>query len=384
MMASLNLSKHGVPHLIIEGSEFPRDKSCADIITSKAIRSLNRTDPQIIPAMRESGALRSVSGTSLFLGDKKIDIPYKGLDGDDNLPSCYSIARKTMDAYLWEKIEKMGIAEQQSNAFVQGITKTDQGYDLKLKNGQQRQCRLLILATGSQTSLTSDFLGDESDRHYALGLRGYFKNVAVENDSFCELFMEKSLLPGGFYIAPMNDGLFNVNIVMRKDKVKKDELNLQDLFKSLLDQHPMIKERFASAQQIGELKGSGLLLGTKNRALTADSCILAGDAAGLIDLISANGIPQAMISGELAAKHAMRCMKENDCSAKSLSAYDSELKDRIKADLSLGKLLSPLLSYNWFNGLVHSTFEKMSHGKRLQQLMYSDHPTRDLFLSSFD
>ena len=36
--------------------------------------------------------------------------------------------------------------------------------------------------------------------------------------------------------------------------------------------------------------------------------MLVGDAAGLIDLISANGIPQAMISGKLAALQAIECI----------------------------------------------------------------------------
>jgi flavin-dependent dehydrogenase len=101
VLASLWLSKNNVPHLLIDECDFPRDKSCADIITSNAIRSLNAIDPAIVSEMMKEGLLCPIKGTTIFVSESRsIFLKFKGLDGQETIPSCYSVKRASLDNLL--------------------------------------------------------------------------------------------------------------------------------------------------------------------------------------------------------------------------------------------------------------------------------------------
>ena len=44
---SFFLSKHQIPHVLIDTADFPRDKICGDAISGKALHILRKMDPQI-------------------------------------------------------------------------------------------------------------------------------------------------------------------------------------------------------------------------------------------------------------------------------------------------------------------------------------------------
>jgi flavin-dependent dehydrogenase len=184
----------------------------------------------------------------------------------------------------------------------------------------------------------------KEDKHFAIGIRGYFKNIGnADYPNHAELFLHRKMMPGGFYIAPFNNGVANVNVVMRSDVAKRNHLDLKKLFWEAIELHPTLKERFKNAEQIGKLEGGALHLGTKTRPISGDGYMIAGDAGGLIDLMSGNGIPQAMISGKFAAIQAAKAIANNDFSAAALKAYDANVYNKINKDLKLGKLLSPFI-----------------------------------------
>jgi flavin-dependent dehydrogenase len=194
----------------------------------------------------------------------------------------------------------------------------------------------------------------KQNKHFAIGVRGYFKNVGnADFPNHAELFLHRKMMPGGFYIAPFNSDIANVNLVMRSDVAKQNNINLNTLFWEAIQLHPTLKERFKNAEQVGKLEGGALHLGTKKRAISGDGYMLAGDAGGLIDLMSGNGIPQAMISGKFAAQHAAKAIGANNFSAAALQEYDVNVFNKINKDLKLGKLLSPFMASNFIlNGAV--------------------------------
>ena len=165
---------------------------------------------------------------------------------------------------------------------------------------------------------------------------------------------------------------------MRQDALKEKNINLEKSFNDLKNSNSLLKKKFENATQISKFKGSGLFLGTQKRKISGNGFMIIGDAAGLIDLISANGIPQGMLSGKLAALQAIKCIEENNYSAEFIQPYSIELYKNIKSDLSIGRLLNPVLRYR----IVHKTAMTVlnlianNSGKRsaITDLFYSKNP----------
>lgn len=390
LLASLWLSKYEVSHLLVDAQKFPRDKTCADVITSNVIRALNEIDKSILLQMSDQGILTPIYGTSLFSSDKKkLRLPFNWLDNQKNVPSCYSVKRELFDDFLMKMVEKSSFVDVITNCHINNTTYENQQYVLKTKTNDVFYTKLVIGATGSNSKLSTSLANiQKEDKHFAVGIRAYYKNVVCE-DNFCELFLDKTLMPGGVYIAPMSEEIYNVNLVMRKDVMKKNNINLEKKFYELLQTHPLLKAKFKNAVQLDSFKGGSLLLGTKERTICGSSFMLVGDAAGLIDLISANGIPQAMISGKLAALQAIECIQKNDFSATFMKNYQDKLYHKIKSDLSLGKTLSPFLSHSFINKFLLSSLNFIgsktatTKNSSLVNLLYQENPVKTLFSFSF-
>ena len=384
LLASLWLTKHKSDHILIDSNAFPRQKPCGDVITSNVIRYLNEIDPGIVPGMIKKGILVPINGTTLYTpNNKSIRLLYRGLDGKADIPSCYSVERARFDNYLLELVNQSSFVKVHKECHINEISRAGNEFQLLSPTGQRFSSKLIIAATGSNSSI-SKTLGsiDKEDRHLAVGIRGYFKGIQCE-DNIAELLLDKSFFPGGVYLIPLPDGIFNVNLVIRKDILLKKKLGLRQYFDYLLEHNNLLKEKFSNAVQVGEFEGNALFLGTKKRRLSGDGYMLAGDAGGLINLITGNGIPQAMISGKMAALKAIACLEKNDLSAAFMHSYDIELYKTIKSDLSLGKLVNPVLSKKIFQKaalfLLNMMASKKNKNSVLVELFYQDNPVYTIF-----
>ncbi len=379
LIASLWLIKSNIPHILIDANTFPRDKSCGDIITSKVIRCINEIDAEMIPNMVKAGLLSPISGTKIYAPSaKSFEIAFKGLDGNKLTPSCYSVKRGPFDEFLLSVVKQSKVVEVKTACFIKEINYENEDYYLHSSEGTIIKTKLIIGASGSNSNV-SKLLGNlvKEDKHLAIGIRAYFTGVACRED-LSELICDESIFPGGLYITPLSEGVFNVNLVVRKDLIEKKKLNLKKQFEYLLKHNSILKEKFEKAKQISDFKGSGLFLGTKKRKISGNGFMLAGDAAGLIDLISGNGIPQAMISGKFAAEKAIECLETNNFSVSFISSYEERLYKKIKNDLSIGKLVNPILAHNFFRKFVFKALSffcnKNEKNSALIKLLYSSNP----------
>lgn len=386
LMACFWLQKFGIPHVLVEKEHYPRDKSCADILTSNAIRCMNDVNPSFIPELRQLGLLRPIYGTDLSTpNNHSLNLPFKYLDNVEGVPSCYSIPRADLDHYLFNKLKLNPLTTTLTGCPVSGISFQNDGCSIQTKTHGNLNAEMVLIATGSNYNPIVKKTAQE-DKHIAVGIRAYYRGIDFKSND-CELFLHQQLMPGGFYIAPMEDGLFNVNMVVRSDQVKKKKLNLRQEFEQLIETNELLQHRFRNATRVSEFAGSSLKLGTRKRALSGERYLLLGDSAGLIDLISANGIPQAMLSGRIAAEQVKRSLETGDFSSVCLQQYDRILMDRIKDDIAVGKTLNPILH----SGFVHQLVLKIlnfltrttNQNKTLVRLYYSPRPALLLFNPAF-
>lgn len=386
---SLFLAKQGIESTLIDKATFPRQKPCADNITGNTIRVLNELDPDFIKNLHlEKQSLQMKGIVAHAVNNHKMKIDFLPLEADTEDPSCYAIPRIKLDNELIKKAKENPLIEVIEGFNVVDMQRQTNGILIQGKT-QAIFANLAIVCSGSNANFIKNLHEiEKEEEHFAVGVRGYYKNVKPsEHGQYCELYITKDLLPGGLYVTSFTDDSVNVNVVVRSDVVKKKKLNLKQILEDTLATHPLLKKRFSEAEIIGKLEGSGLFLGTKKRKISGDNFILAGDAAGLIDLLSANGIPQAMLSGQIAAEFAAKCVQTNDFTATTLAEYDERVFDRVKNYLKMSKFVAPFLSSNFaLNILLHGMnfiAKKYDKNDELRDLIYDHEATKKLIKPQF-
>ena len=96
------------------------------------------------------------------------------------------------------------------------------------------------------------------------------------------------------------------------------------------------------AARVENLRGHHLPLRTAGSQIARGPIALVGDAAGLIDPLSGEGIHMAFASGRLAAEHAMRYLSgESD----NMSAYEQAVDHQLQPELDVSRRLQELFHF---------------------------------------
>lgn len=134
--------------------------------------------------------------------------------------------------------------------------------------------------------------------------------------------------PGGYgWIFPLSDSL-NVGIGTRQPGKRK-------LLESL--QAYLARENLPVAKA-GEIRGSPLACGLPPFGLQRGRCLLAGDAAGLVDALTGEGIFAALLSGQLAGEAAADFL----AGKASLSVYRGRIRRELGGNLLAARIIARL------------------------------------------
>src|SRR5262249_48317576 len=91
-----------------------------------------------------------------------------------------------------------------------------------------------------------------------------------------------------------------------------------------------IQAMLANAHRVGPVKGYPLRTDFASAPTFGDRLLLVGEAAGLVNPLTGEGIDYALESGRLAAQHLVRLFANGDFSGRSLEAYDQLLRQRFQ------------------------------------------------------
>ena len=132
---------------------------------------------------------------------------------------------------------------------------------------------------------------------------------------------EMHVFAGGYVgLAPLEDGLTNVAVVVDSAAVGCRDGSVEALFLDTLARLPRVAEKLASAERAGGIRGIGPL-GRRVRRTSGDGFLLVGDAAGFLDPFTGDGIYDALRGARLAAPVAAAALARGDVSASALSPY---------------------------------------------------------------
>jgi len=346
------LAKKGKKVLLLEKERMPRDKTCGDGISGKSVAILHELGVLDGIERADHGETRGLtfSGTN----GKALTIKFK--EDDRRLSKCYVLRRLVYDRLLWQTAKDAG-ADAIESAMVTGVVRENgriAGVKAKMADGADAEFRgrMIIGADGAASVIAREIRGMEVDpKHTCLACRAYYSGVSGMNGTI-EIHFVKSIMPGYFWIFPLENGLANVGVGMLMSDVKKHDVNLQYEMENIISKNPLFSQRIEGAARLSPISAWSLPLGSKKRKIHDNNVLLVGDAAGLVDPFSGEGIGNAMLSGKMAADCVAAALEANDTGADFLERYPDMLWRAVWNELSTSHTMQKLGKHEWLLNFI--------------------------------
>ncbi|MHA1106690.1 MAG: NAD(P)/FAD-dependent oxidoreductase [Promethearchaeota archaeon] len=291
------LAQKGFRPLVLEKKEFPRDKIGGDAFTQRTHVHLERMGvmQKLIEENKgrwtAQGGLISPSGIT-YTGDSH---------AETNVHLVIAVKRKIMDEMLIRAAVKAG-SELVENYSVKMVEFDNNGRYWVIKSKQVEQevyhSRILVIADGS-SSPTARSLGIIKDPPQAVCSRAYIKAGTYDfnQDGLCIYPMK--LVPGycAFLREADDDVVFCCYIIPFGEN--KTE-NLFKLHHELIEKDPFISKALGPNAELEQMKAAPIRFGGVDKSFD-DGLLIVGDAAGMIDPLTGEGLQYAMDAAEIAA-----------------------------------------------------------------------------------
>ncbi len=371
MACAYSLLQSDLSILILEKKQFPRDKVCGDALSADVINQLKSFFPSVYQDFIRLPTSLPSYGVKFFAPNEdhiEIDIKKK----KESAPG-YICRRVDFDNFLFQKfieVKREGISIIQG-IDIHDIEKSRQGVEVKTDQGTFSG-KVIVGWDGTNGVVRKKFLGIGIEKkHHCAGIRAYVKNVhGLSRKNSIELHFLKDTLPGYFWIFPLTDNTANVGLGVLSKEVSERKINLRELLIEIMEYHPVLSKRFKNSDIEGDIKGFGLPLGSKKRVLSGDRFLLTGDAAGLIDPFTGEGIGNALRSGRYAAEHVLRSFKKGDFSKKFNKKYDRYVFSKTWKELRVSRGIQNLLYYPvLFNFVIRKAKNNPSLKKLLTSML---------------
>lgn len=318
------LARAGHDVLVVEKKEYPREKTCGDALTPRAIHELTEMGFDF-----DRPELHRTHGLRAYAGSRKMELRWPE---HPVFPSWGGVIRRAdLDGQVAELAEKQGVVVRSGTEAVPTLAAG--GIDtVELHEAGEVeviQPRIVVVADGS-LSRFGRRLGAyrRRDYPYGLGLRGYFASPRSD-DGFLESHLdirdaEGRSIPGYGWVFPLGDGTVNIGVGVLSTFKAFREVNTTDLLAALVDQLPghwEITPDNATSQPTGGKLPMSFSVGPK----AGRNWVLVGDAAGAINPFNGEGIDYAYETGRMAAGFISPALAGDDPGL--LQGYPQALED---------------------------------------------------------
>ena len=384
--ASIFLSKHQIPHVVIEKDIFPRDKICGDACSGRTALVINRANPDWLPQLLGNSAnyLPSWGLKIVAPNGKSLGIPFTNSRTKENESLCFTSERLVFDNFLFEKIASPYCTVYQQ-ASVTSIARSEDKVVVRFAhNGGDHEvvAPAIVGADGDKSMVRKQFMPvKDNAKSYAVGLRAYYEGVSgTAPDNYLELYFLPELMPSYLWIFPLANGRANVGVGIVSEKLRDNKINLREQMLAAIKNNPQLAPRFANATLTDKIKGWGLPLALKPQQISGTNFLLTGDAAELIDPFTGEGIGNALYSGMLAADAIKLAIEQNDFSDKFFHKnYDKVFYERLGYELKVSAYMRNICKSPWLlNMFINKAHKSPSFSKAMTSL-FTDVEARTQF-----
>ncbi len=337
---ALALQGSGLRVVLIDKEIFPRDKICGDAIPGPAFKAMDKINPKWGQAMKQFSDKADVRTSKAFAPNgKAITL--------DWVTYAYNSKRVNFDNFLTQLVRSETETTVLDNKRLQQVTVNEEGVNCQFQDGASLTAAIVVGCDGANSIITRQFGAFYlRDSHSCAAVRAYFRGVEGMKAGVNEFHFFKELLPGYFWIFPLENGWANVGfgILPGINGNNKKHMKLRDTLTLITDTMPNIAPRFRKAESMDGIKGFALPLGTQKRVISGNRFMLCGDAAALIDPLQGHGIDKAMWSGLFAAQQAIKSFEAADFSAGFMQQYDSAVYKKVGSELARSTFLMKFLN----------------------------------------
>ncbi len=314
--AARTLSARGLDVCLVDKHTFPRDKICGGLLTLRSKKIFHEAfqtswDPVI----------EVISGGVRFFHKERY------LNSVHNYKNLYFTRRYKFDEYLLGLAEKAGVQLHLGTGVRMVNSKTG---SVELKDGNVLRSKYIIGADGVNSVVAGSIFDEAFDKtRMALGLEMEIpKNDLYQKINDPEIYFGVARWGYG-WVFPKRDTL-TVGIGGLYSK----NADLMEAFKGFL------RARFGDVPRV-QIKGHYMPFGDYRAQPGKHNVLLCGDAAGLVEPITGEGIAFAMQSGYYAALSIMEALSQCD-GKEALKLYKEKYK-RITSALDHGNMLRYLI-----------------------------------------
>ncbi len=309
------LAAAGHEVVVLDKARFPRHKACSEYVNPEAVR--------IIDQLGAGEAVRA-------LGPHRVERMVVHAPGGGRFTADFStveegrialgVSRYRLDETLLRHAEALGASVVQG-AHVRNVIRESgrvAGVEMTVDGRRETlRARLVVGADGRHSVIARSLgLARTMPLLAQTGLVAHFRGVAGLADHG-ELHVCREGYAG---LAPLEDGLTNVALVVGADAVSARAGTVERFFLDRLASIPLVAERLGGAERVGEIRGVGSMA-HRVRRTAGDGFLLIGDAAGFLDPFTGEGIYDAVKAAQLAAPVASASLRTGDTSAAALESY---------------------------------------------------------------
>ncbi|MDO3683528.1 geranylgeranyl reductase family protein [Micromonospora sp. C28ISP2-4] len=347
-----HLARHGVRVLLLEKTEFPREKVCGDGLTPRAVRQLIRMGVDTSP---EAGWLHN-KGLRVIGGGIRLELDWPDLASFPN----YGLVRTRLDFddLLAQRAVAAG-AKLQTSVNVLGpvLGADDRVIGVQAEVGPDKEpatfhAPLVVAADGVSGRFPLALgLAKREDRPIGVAVRRYYRSPAKHDDDYLESWLElrakgsDALLPGYGWIFGLGDGRVNVGLGVLNSSSAFGKTNYRKLLTDWLANTPEDWGMTDESNAEGPILGAALPMGFNRVPHYTRGVLLVGDSGGMVNPFNGEGIAYAMESGEMAAEVLVQALARPAGAERerALMAYPQELKARFGGYYRLGGVFVKLI-----------------------------------------
>jgi geranylgeranyl reductase family protein len=363
--AAIELRRAGRSVLVVDKARFPRDKCCGDGLTTLALRELEGLglEPGAVDDWFDvDGAwLRSPSG-------REIHVPLP----DDGRYAAV-VPRLALDDELLRLARSAGADVRDGHGF-RDLTQTADHVDVHVDGLGVVRTRYVIAADGMwspvRKAVGAALDGYRGEWH---AFRQYAADVTGPARERLIVWFEPDLLPGYAWSFPLPGGRVNIGFgVLRDDRRSVSEMGA--LWRDLL-RRPHVVEALGDGFRLeGRHTAWPIPARVDEIPLGRGRVLFVGDAAAATDVMTGEGIGQALLTGRLAADAIDRGGALQPEVVRS--RYERDVAHHLFADHRMSKRLGSVLRHErGARGAIHVVGVSGVWGRRnFARWMFEDEP----------
>lgn len=332
--SAIELRRRGRKVLVIDKATFPRDKCCGDGLTTLALRELDSLglEPDLVEGWFDVDAawLRSPSG-------REIVVPLP-----DHGRYAAVAPRLTLDNELVELARRSGVEVLDGHGMLSMIATADH-VEVSVEGKGKVRARYVIAADGMwspvRKAIGATVTGYRGEWH---AFRQYASNVTGPAAERLIVWFEEDLLPGYAWSFPLPGNRANIGFGVLRDGDRKVR-DMAELWRDLLRRPHVVEALGADFELEGRHTAWPIPARIDDMPLTADRVLFVGDAAAATDVMTGEGIGQALLTGRLAAEAIVAggAMQSGGVA----KHYEAAVKAELFADHRMSRRLGAVLKH---------------------------------------